>query len=561
MHGSRLWHGVLALAFALGITLAGHSQLSAQPSGAGLQTIRLGYLENNPQWVPTLDPAIAADQNSGFLTELMNAELVNLKQVGSKIVVYADLARSLPSISKDGKTYTFHLRPNARFSDGHRVTAADVVFSLRRALSPKTGSPVAYYDNLIQGFSAYNTGKSSNLGVKALGSSTVQIRLSQRASYFLTAFTYNINYIVEKRVIQGTPTNSTGTYLTTTCKANVGAGPFKPVCNNKSSNDVTSFYRAGSTPTLTLVPNTHYYGHHAHVRLVIPAIDSTQTGYAEFRAGSLDQTFEVPSSDQAAVRGKPYAHQYPGNGIEFLDINLHAKPFSNVHCRLAVDYAIDRATLDKDVLHGAYKPLYTVVPPGFLGYYNGAGTPHYNPAKARKELSECPGGINITYVWRNDTADRRAEAPAIQAMLRAVGIHVNLDGRPRADWLKIVVDNTPLNKTHTDMAYGDWFMDYPDPQDYCYTLLHTGSSENTSGWYNKTYDRMVDQADVTVNTKKRAALFVKAQKYVLSRAGFIPIDNFTNYDLISTRVRGLVPNLALGIAWAKNNDWSLVSKT
>lgn len=553
----------VALAVASLLVVAAQSPMAAQHAAkTKFPTIRMGYLENNPQWAPTLDPAVVSDQNSSWLTQLMYGALVNLKTVNGKIVLYNDLAAKR-TLSKNGKAYTFYIRKNARFANGDPVTAQDVVFTLRRALSKTTASPVNYYDALIAGYDNYTAGKSSYLGVKALNQKTVQIKLSKKAAYFLYAFTYPVNFILDHRILAGKKTDTGGTYLTATCKAAAqgASGPFKPVCNSNASNDVTSFYRGGSTPTLTLIPNPHYYGPRPHARLVIPAIADNQTGLRDFQSGGLDQTWGVPAQDQNKFVGKPGAYRYPNSGIEYLGLNVNEAPFSNKNCRLALAYAIDRVQLVKKYLHGAYKPLYTMVPPGFVGYFKGhKGVPYYNAKLAKQYLAKCQGGIHVKYLYRNDTTDRNTEAAAIQSMAAKVGIQLTLQGVPRSDWLNYVVHNTPLSKTHTAMAYGDWFMDYPDPQDYLDILLYGGHSENFSGWNNKQYDSLIDRADVATKSSTRAKLYIQAQKLVLNAGAVIPYDNFTAFDLVNTKkVKGLVPSLNNGVVWAKNNDWSKVS--
>lgn len=548
-----------AAAMAATMLVTAHGPTSAQTSQkAKVQTLRLGYLENNPQWVPTMDPAVVTDQNSSWLAQLIHQGLVGLKMHNGKVIAYPQLARNWV-ISKDGKTYTFNLRSNARFSDGHQVTAQDVVFSVRRALSPTTASPVASYDSLIAGYDQFVKGTSSKLGINALGKTKVQIKIKQRAGYFLYAFTYPINMVLEQRVLKGKPTNSGGSYVTTSCKSDVGAGQFKPVCQNSKTNDVTSYYAAGSTPTLTLVANTHYYGRKPALKLVIPAYDSNQTGYSDFLANHLDLTWGVPSTYQSKWRGKTGAHQYGSSGIEYLAPNLDEAPFNNVHCRLAVAYAIDRETLTKKVLKGAYKPLYTVVPPGFVGYYAGKKTsPHFDPNRVKKELAQCTTGIHITYVYRNDTTDRRASAEALASMLNAQGMDVKTKGVPRADWLKIILH--PLKDNHVALVYDDWFMDYPDSQDYLDVLLRTGQPQNCAGWNNSTYNHLINLGNAASSPAKRAKYYIQAQKLVLSKVGFIGVDNFTNFDLVNTHVRGLEPNYANGVEWPVNNDWANVSK-
>lgn len=558
----KLPNAAFAVTLASLVLLTAHGTSVAQKAAA-MPTIRLGYLENNPQWAPTLDPAVVADQNSSYLTQLMYGSLVNLKSVNGRIVLYDQLA-ARHTISSNGRVYTFYLRRNTRFANGDPITAQDVVYTFRRALAPKTASAVAVYDSTIEGYAKYSTGKSGFLGVRAMNRWTVRFTLNTRAGYFLDTLVYPVNFIVDRRVLLGKKTNAGGTYLTTTCKAAAAgaSGPFKPLCNSRAANDVTSFYPSGTTPTLTLVPNPNFY-QRAHVKLVIPAIADNQTGLRDFKAGGLDQTWGIPAQDQAPYRGKRGAYQYPSAFIEYLGLNPNMAPFNNIHCRLAVAYGINRPALAKQYLHGAYRPLYSFVPQGFLGYFPGhPGVPYYNPAKAKAELAQCPGGINTTYVYRNDTTDRNTEAAAIQSMLSAIGIHLTLKGVPRSEWLNYVVNDTPLSKTHTAMCYGDWFEDYPDSQDYFFNLVHGGKghAESFTGYNNPTVNRLIDQADAASRPGKRNQLYLRANRITLNDAALIPYDNGTAFDLVNVKkVHGLVPDLYRGVVWARNNNWSNVS--
>jgi len=560
----KLLNSVTAVILASLFLFTAHGVTSARQSAA-LPTIRLGYMENNPQWSPTLDPAVLSDQTSSMLTNLMYGGLINIKMQNGNAVPYPQLASGY-KVSANGRVYTFHLRTNTRFANGDPLTAQAVVFSVRRADSHQTNSPTAVYDAPIEGFAKYYAGKSGFLGVKALNKTTVQFTLSERAGYFPDVLAYPTNFVLDPKVMRGKKTNSGGTYLTTTCKAALegASGPFKPVCNSMAANDVTSFYPSGTTPTLTLVPNPHFY-QHAHVKLVIPAIADNQTGLRDYRSGALDETWGVPAQDQAPYRGKPGTFTGPTAFIEYLGLNVNQPPFNNVHCRLAVAYAVDRQTLVQKYLHGAYRALYSFVPKGFLGYIANpktAGVPYYNPAKAKQELAQCPGGIHVTYVYRNDTTDRNTEAAAIQSMMSAVGIQFTLKGVPRSEWLNYIVNDTPLSKTNTAICYGDWYEDYPDSQDYFFNLLHGGAghAEDFTGWNNGTVNSLIDQADAASKSGVRNSLYLRANKLTLKAGAVVPYDNGTEFDLVNVKkVHGLVGNAYLTVAWARGNNWANVT--
>jgi ABC-type oligopeptide transport system substrate-binding subunit len=104
-----------------------------------------------------------------------------------------------------------------------------------------------------------------------------------------------------------------------------------------------------------------------------------------------------------------------------------------------------------------------------------------------------------------------------------------------------------------------WAQDYPDPQDYCSLMLRSGSLFNVGGWHNTAYDRLVDRADVLLDPKKRAALYIQAQHLALSQGAFISLTNNLGRVLIKPYVHGLVGSEALGGMVPKDWNWSNVS--
>lgn len=537
----------LVVAVALLMSTSTMSSARPEPKSTGLQVLRTSWLAGESHWTKTLDPAIVTDVTSITLIGLINANLVRLDTDGK---VASDLATWTES--KNHKVYTFTIRKNARFSNGDVVTAQDARFTLLRALAKDTASPVAYYDTLIKGFDAYNTGKTNDLsGVKVLNKRTLQVTISAAAPYFLKAFTYVVNDVLDSRVVKD---KAVDTYLTNTCAADVGAGPFKPVCQNRSS-DVTSFYPSGRTPALTLAPNPHYYGPKPHIKIIIPTIADAATAFNAYQAGQLD-TAPLTSEKIAKYHNSKEFHHWPIGFIDYLAPNLQEKPFSNVHCRLAVAYALDRDTLIKSVLHGTRYPLYGLLPKGVLGYYAGKDNPHFNLNRAKAELAQCPGGINVDVPYPSYSVDYDNEFAAIQNMMAAAGITMNPKKLSESDWLGLI--SQPLSKTHNAIIFDDWVMDYPDPQDFLYYLLHSGQGYNCEGFNDKTYDRLVDQADASFNTSTRIKLTRQAQHVALSKGAWIAIDGREGFALVKPYVHGFIYNFYASEGPSHNN-WSTVS--
>jgi oligopeptide transport system substrate-binding protein len=534
----------------LGALLVSGHQASAQPASSTLPTLRWYGLVGQATGLRTLDPIFASDANSIYTMYMVDANLVKVLPSGN---VAPDLATW--KVSPNHRVYTFTIRPNARFNNGDPVTAADVKFSLTRSLAKSSHAPLSLsYLGHIVGAKALNDGKTNVLsGVKVLNTHQVQITVDKPIAFFLGALSYETGDILDPKIVAGKPTQS---YLVTTCSANVGAGPFMFVCRNKNS-DKSSFYAPGTTPTYTLVPNPYYYGKKPHIQIQMKAIATIQTNYETFRANGIDVTY-VPGGDISANRDKPGFYSFPTSNVDYITPNYDEKPFSNIHCRLAVAYAIDRDAINRDVLHGSQVSIYDVVPRGMLGYYNGADNPHYSVAKAKAELAKCPGGIhNAKVVYGSYSTDNSNEYAALQSMWSAVGISVKLTGLPQTAWVDTI--EKPLVASHTDLAQELWYQDYPDPQDYCTLLLRGHETWNTGGFNDPYYNKLVDQADVTFNKQKRAALYIKAQHYALSTGAWISVGNTLGYAMVKPWVHGLVGNEPFIILMPRNNDWSNVT--
>ena len=541
----------LAAALVAAISGCGSSvQGSPPPSKTGshgVQTLRWYGLAGTASWANTLDPSQVTDSISNNIIGMVNAGLVKLLPSGNPT---ADLAKGW-SVSANHKVYTFTLRPHLRFSNGDPLTAADVAWSIKRSLAPATHSPVALaYLGHIAGSSSFAAGKTKTLsGVKVLGPAKVQIKLDKPIAFFLKTLTYPTADVLDPRVVGGHPAQ---TYITDNCAANAGAGPFEFKCLGKTG--LTSFFPSGSTHSMTLVPNPHYYGQKPHIHVYMPALPDVQTNYRQFAAGGIDAT-GVPTSNVASVRGKTGFYQYPTSIVDYITPNEKAAPFNNVHCRLAVAYAIDRDAINKDILHGTQQSTYAVVPRGMLGYYAGANNPHYSLAMAKKELALCPGGIhNVTLTYQHTSVDIDAEYAAVQSMLQAAGIGIKLDPLTFNSWLGVV--GTSLQSTGHQITENLWIEDYPDPYDYSTLLLRGGQNYDIGGFNNPTYNKLVDRAAVEANPAKRAQMYEAAQHLALSQGAWITIGNANGYAMVNPKVHGFVGSEAFGILVPKGNNWA-----
>lgn len=545
--GRRIVNITIALLIALGLAVSAQARTVRHAAGASLPALREEYF--GPPWISTLDPAMATDSPSIDLIYMVQANLVKYLPNGNPV---PDLATW--KVSRDHLFYTFTLRKGAVFNNGDPVTAQDVKFSLTRALAKSTGSPVAsLYLGHILGATALANGKTSVLkGVKVLNRRQVQIRVDKPIAFFLAQLTYSTAQVLDPRFVRG---KKAGIYLTDTCAANVGAGPFKFVCRNRSTG-LNSFYPSGESPTMTLVPNPRYYGRIPHIKVVLSELATTETNYRAFQAGQVDLT-GVPTPDISSVKHDPGFIEFPTSVVDFVTPNEDKAPFNNVHCRLALSYALDRNTLTGKVLHDSEFPIYEVLPKGMLGYYAGAGLPHFDPTRARSELAQCPGGIhNVQIVLPNNSTDLVNEYTAAESMWQFVGIDIKLKVTTLDDYIKVWSEH--LTDTGTELAWNNWGEDYNDPQDYCTLLLHSGQTRNLGDFKNAIYDRIVDRAEVTFNVARRAALYRQAQQIAIMAGAWIPVGQDNGYVLVKPYVHGFVGS-PLGLIFPRNMDWANIT--
>lgn len=540
---------VIALAAGCGSSSGSSSNKNTSTS---LPTLNSGT-NYGDTFVASLDPATLPDSLSIDNVSLIQGNLVQTEYPSLKTV--AQLA-SHWTVSPDKKTWTFYIKPNARFSNGDPVTAQDAKWSMTRSLLPATKSTVALlYMHDIVGATAVNKGKSTDLtGVKVINSKTLQIKLDKPIAYFLGTLSYPTSDILDKKVVGSHTTGQ----ITNTCSLNVGAGPFKLVCRNNSSGK-SSFYPAGHSPFLDYVPNPYYAGPKPKFKIHAPFFSSSDQDFKAWEDKQISWA-PVPVADIAIAQAKPGFQKVPQLETDYITPNSQAPPFNNVHCRLAIAYAINRPQVTTQILHGTESPLYDVVPPGLQGYFGSpSGVPHYDPARARKELSQCPGGIhNVTMPFQGAVSlDITHEYDTIAQNIAAIGASINLKSLTFNAWLPFVT--TSMQSTHTKITENLWIDDYPDSQDWLFNLLHTGAQDNIGGYNNPTFDHLVDLGDTEFNPAKRAADYSKAMKIVLNDGGWISVGYATNPVIVNPCIKGM--SYYSNTIWPINTDWSKVSIT
>jgi len=478
----------------------------------------------------TLDPHLATGVTEHYV---LLSLLEGLTTVHPKTLAIEPGAAKSWDISDDGLTYTFHLDPEARWSNGDPVTAGDFMFSYERILTPTLGAPYAYMLYSIENAEAFNKGEIDDfaqVGLKAPGDRTLVIRLESPTPYFLSLPTHFTWWPVHPPTIlaHGSMTDRVSKW--TRPDNFVGNGPF-----------ALRSWRLGHT--LTVDKNPHYRDAAAvalnQIHFLPIDIEAEERA---FRADQLHitSTVPIPRIDWYRANHPEVLHFDAYLGVYYYLVNTREPPLDDPGVRRALAYAINREELVEHVLKGGQLPAYHFTPPDTGGYTAEARLP-YDPERARQLLAEAgyPGGEGFPKVelLYNASESHRTVAVAIQQMWKEeLGIEIELHNQ---EWKAYLNSRT---EGDYDIARAAWIGDYADPN----TFLNLGVSDsgnNHSGWGDPQFDRLIAEAARTQDPAERFQRFQQAESILIEEMPFIPIYFYVRSTLKDEAVRGWHPNI------------------
>jgi len=497
------------------------------PAEAGLktQTLLIGNLAE-PQ---SLDPHVTTAYTD------MNI-LVGLFE--GLTVLDEKTSQALPGVatrwdvSADGLVYTFHLRPEARWSNGDAVTSRDFSYAFRRILSPAMVAEYSYMLWPIKNAEAFNAGKISDfaqVGIATPDDLTLRLTLERPTPYLPALATHGTWLPVHQATIEkfgrmdqpGTRWILPGNL--------VGNGPF--VLSNWTPN-----------ARIVLDKNPRYWDA-ASVRLnhleFFP-IENPDVEERNFRAGQLHVTYDVPSSKIPV-----YQRESPGLlrldpllNTWYLNFNCTKPPLDNPLVRRALSLAVDREAISRSIYSGAFLAAHSFVPPD-CGSYQPAATAQLDLAEARRLLAEAgyPGGRGLPTlpmtVLNNDKVPKVAEA--LQALWqKELGVTLSIEPSEQKIWIQ-----TQQTMNHTLGIMG-WVADYADPVTFL-QLRAAGNGNNWSGWSNPVFDQLLSTAAITGDAQARYELLHQAETLLLREASASPIVFGARNYLINPAVKNWDP--------------------
>ncbi|MBJ8384554.1 oligopeptide ABC transporter substrate-binding protein OppA [Citrobacter cronae] len=432
--------------------------------------------------------------------------------------------------NKDFKVWTFHLRKDAKWSDGTPVTAQDFVYSWQRLANPNTASPYASYlqyghivniDDIIAGKKPV-----TDLGVKAIDDHTFEVTLSEPVPYFYKLLVHSSVSPVPKAAVEkyGDKWTQPANIVTN------GAYKLKDWVVNER---------------IVLERNTNYWDNAKTVinQVTYLPISSEVTDVNRYRSGEIDMTYnnmpielfqklkkEIPNE----VHVDPYLCTY------YYEINNQKAPFNDVRVRTALKLAMDRDIIVNKVKNQGDLPAYSFTPP----YTDGANlvepewfkwSQEKRNEEAKKLLAEAGYTAEkpLTFDLLYNTSDlhKKLAIAAASIWKKNLGANVKLENQ---EW-KTFLDTR--HQGNYDVSRAGWCADYNEPTSFLNMVL-SDSSNNTVHYKSPAFDKLIADTLKVTDEAQRSELYSKAEQQLDKDSAIVPVYYYVNARLVKPWVGG-----------------------
>jgi len=531
--------------------IAGGSSLTAmmtllgtRPEGVAAQEeSQVSVLWSKPV---TLNPLFSTSGSEQQIERLMFGTVVKMNDA---LIPTPDLAESI-DVSEDATVYTFKLRSGMTFTDGTPLTSADVIFTIERAIDPRSGSFWRGRLLGIVGASSYNNQEGAAAGtpvaqaitgLAAPDDLTVEITLSSPDAAFLPIFCNFAGLgILPKHILgevapdqlQGHPFSLAPT---------VTGGPYK-------------FVRYETDQYLEVESNASFAGGAPAIDRLFLRILTPEVGLAQLETGELD-LMSLPVAEAERVRGLPNVTvtAVPSPSMDFLALNLQRPYLQNKQMRQAMMHAIDREGIVASVLQGEAMVVNSpIFGPDWMGIPEGLNLYEYDPDKATQLLNESGFDKNqrleIMHIPGGNPA-MDAAVVIMQEQLRQVGFNIDI----------LQVDVTELNTRYIQEANFDLFYNAggvfrADPNissTYFLTRNFTPGGGNGSHYSNPTVDDLYAQGQSASDQTERKRIYTEVAKILNDEAPWIYLWSPNSLFAVSNRLQGFAPP-----SYSNNKFWN-----
>lgn len=478
----------------------------------------------------TLDQHHTSVVQEGYLLRDLYEGLVTFDGKGE---VIPGVAQSW-EISPDGLIYTFHLRDNAKWSNGDPVIAEDFVYSFRRIMNPKTAAGYANVLYALKNAKEINTGKMplDQLGAEAVDANTLKLTLMSPTAYFLSLLTHQTGMPVNRKAVEK-------------------YGEKFTLAGNMVSNGAYTLSSFTPNDKIVLKKNPYFWDANTVKIDVVNWMPFEQPASCmrRFEAKEVEICATVAAEQMDYINANlgQYLRVAPYFGTFYLSIK--GEPDSKLQdprVREAISMVIDRNFLAEEIRRGMMVPSYSLVPPGTENYITNAPRLDYadqdildREDKAKelmKEAGVTSGSLSVKLRYATSINNNNTMI-AIADMLKNIGITASQDEVEGANFFKYLQE-----KGMYDFAYRAWIGDYNDPYSFL-SLFTTGNFFNDSDWSNKDYDALIAQSETMTDTKERAETLAKAERLLLNEVPIIPLLSPSSQALVSDKVEGYSGNV------------------
>lgn len=441
--------------------------------------------------------------------------------------------------SPDGLTWTFHLRDDARWSNGDRVVAEDFRYAWMRMLRGDIAADYVSFVRYIENAHAFELAfkplsrhpltapvarvLENAVGLRAPDDRTLVVTLQSPTPFFADVVMFYTMFPVHRGNIA--THGDEGAFRSENLVTN---GPF--------AMDV--YLRRNR---IELATNPHYWDRDnlGLDRVVFPIIEDASARVTAFTDERVDWIHDLPNNQLAILSALDEFHSAPQLGTYYYRFNVTDPVLSDVRVRRALSLALNRAELCRCTLDELYSPPTGFVPP--LPGYDGVDIIHYDPTEARRLLAEAgfPNGdgfpaLEILY---NTSENHRTIAQFVQDQWQTeLGIEVSLINQ---EW-KVYLDT--MEALDYQVARAGWIGDYVDPNTFL-ELWRTGDGNNRTGFANPEYDDIIARSLRESDPNRRLQLLRQAETLLMTELPVMPIYYYSQFHLVRTNVRGWEMNV------------------
>ncbi|MCE4955737.1 peptide ABC transporter substrate-binding protein [Macrococcoides caseolyticum] len=487
--------------------------------------------------IPTMDSSLATDAVS---FNVYNQTIEGLYTLDKDDKAIPAIAKGEPKISADGKKWTIELRDDATWSNGDKVTAKDFVFAWQRTLDPNTAAEYAYIMYDLKNAEAVNKGKMkpTELGVKAVNDTTLEIELEKAKPYFkeLLAFgtflPQNEKFVKEK-----------GKKFGTTEKDTLYNGPF--TLSEWKTED-----------KFTLKKNDKYYDKDKVKleKITYKVLKDANSGVNLYTTDKVDRVGIPAEFIDKYKEDKNYSTELDASTF-FIRINqTKNKDLQNKDLRMALAKAIDKEKYVKNNLNNGSVAIDTLMPKEFVkdksgkDFVDGVKSPLNYDVKAAQEAYEkakkALGKDKFTFeflTFDQESSKKDAEYFKEQIEKNLPGVTLKIKQQPFKQKLDLE------SKGNYELSLSGWGPDYPDPMTFL-DMFVTDGPHNQTGWSSESYDKAIADADgpLLTDVEKRWTTLQDAETELLNDAVIIPIFQRGGAFLTQPYVKNIVSHKFAG---------------